>query len=174
MIKLDSADKKWTDMIRSVNIIKYLSDSEIHEIQKICEISEYDKGEKIIEEGTISPYFFAVLDGIVTVRVNEAAGKDIYICSIGKDEIFGEAGLFINLKRTANVIALDKSIVAAIDRRKFIDFIQQNTKGGLKVLMLIIYSLLSKLRDANQDLAIERKYNFNQADVDKLLGELFD
>jgi len=174
MVKLDASDPKWVELIRNINIIKYLDGNEILEMQKIIDITEYSKSEKIIEEGSISPYFYAVLDGIVTVRVNEKNGKDIYICSIGKNEIFGEAGLFINVKRTANVIALDKSIVAAIDRRKFLDFIQKNPKGGLKVLMLIIYSLLSKLREANQDLAVERKYNFNQADVDKLLGELFE
>ena len=38
------------------------------------------------------------------------------------------------------------------------------------MLMIIIYSLLKKLRDANQELAFERKSDIDQNDIDSLVA----
>ena len=57
-------------------------------------------------------------------------------------------------KRTANVSTVSESIL---------------------LLMIIIYSLLRKLLDANQELAFERKEDLDQDDIDSfidgILGE---
>jgi hypothetical protein len=37
--------------------------------------------------------------------------------------------------------------------------------------MVVIYSLLNKLRDANQELAFERRVDVGQADVDSIVSE---
>jgi len=51
-------------------------------------------------------------------------------------------------------------------------FIRSKPAGGNKLLLVIIYSLLRKLRAANQELAYERKADMDQADVDSLMADM--
>ncbi len=159
-------------VLKKVKIFSYLSEHDLDEILKICKIFEFDEKEKIISEGDINPYLYAVIKGTVSVIVREMNGKEVYISSIGKSDIFGEAGLFVNVKRTANVVAMTIVEAIQIERKGFITFIKQNQNGGLTILMLIIYSLLQKLREANQELAFERKSFYNQEEVDNLIQGL--
>jgi CRP/FNR family cyclic AMP-dependent transcriptional regulator len=41
----------------------------------------------------------------------------------------------------------------------------------MKMLMLIIYSLIKKLRDANQEIAFERKSDISQEDIDTIISD---
>ena len=148
MKKTIMAEEALLEELRDIKILQYLSEEEKKSFVKICEIYETTKNEKIIQEGEVSSNFFAVLKGIVTVMVTDKSGKDIYICSIAENEIFGESALFVNVKRTANVVSLDQAMILSVDRKLFVSFIRENPNGGLKILMLIIYSLLQKLRDA--------------------------
>lgn len=156
-----------------IYIFKHLNSEEKRNMANLCELLEYDAKDKIVSEGEISPYLYAVVKGAVSVMVHEKNGKDVYISSIGENDIFGEAGIFINVKRIANVIADDPTIILRIERNRLIQFIRENPSAGIKMLLLVIYSLLHKLREANQDIAFERKSYINQEEVDKMISELF-
>ena len=41
--------------------------------------------------------------------------------------------------------------------------------AGVKMLMIIIFGLLKKLNEANQELAFERKTTLDQGDIDSLI-----
>ncbi|MCK7472030.1 MAG: hypothetical protein MZU95_15720 [Desulfomicrobium escambiense] len=76
----------------------------------------------------------------------------------------------MNLKRTANVAAADDGMTALrVKRADFMRFIREHPAAGIKVLFMIIYSLLAKLREANLELAHERKDDIAQDDIDDLL-----
>lgn len=156
------------EAIKQINIFRYLKDEELMKILAISEFETYEPEEPILEEGDIKPYFYAVLKGTVNVMFPEEAG-DVFIGAIGDGEIFGEAGIFLNVKRSANIISTDSTTIVKIHRKKLLEFIKQNPSAGIKILMLIIYSLLGKLRDANQEIAFERKSDFDQGDIDSLV-----
>lgn len=160
--------------LANIYIFKHLNDKEKKNMANLCELVEYNSKDKIVSEGEISPYLYAVVRGSVSVMVHEKNGKDIYISSIGENDIFGEAGIFINVKRIANVIAEDPTLILRIERTRLIQFIKENPSAGIKMLLLVIYSLLHKLREANQDIAFERKSYINQEEVDKMINELFN
>jgi len=155
--------------IKNVYIFKYLNDEENRKILEIASFMKYEAEEKIINEGDIKPFFYAVINGSVNVMVREKDGREVFICTIGEGEIFGEAGIFLNVKRSANVVATDDCVIMRIHRKKLLEFIRTIPAAGIKILMLIIYSLLSKLRDANQELAFERKADVDQDDIDSLV-----
>ncbi|MBN2618143.1 MAG: cyclic nucleotide-binding domain-containing protein [Spirochaetales bacterium] len=94
------------------------------------------------------------------------------MCTLGASEIFGEAGIFLNLERTANVVALDDSVILKINREPMLRFVKKNPIASNKIFMIMIYSLLQKLKEANRELAYERKSDYNQADIDDLINNL--
>lgn len=165
-----------TNKLKKVKILELLSPTELTEIARVIDIVQYDTDEVIVAEGEISSYLFAILDGSVRVTVkqmdDEQIERDIYICTIGKGETFGEAAVFMNVERTADVFANDDVLTMRVDRENLIGFIKAHPAAGIKILMVIIYSLLNKLKEANRELAFERKTVLAQNDIDSLINDL--
>ncbi|MBI4977529.1 MAG: cyclic nucleotide-binding domain-containing protein [Spirochaetes bacterium] len=157
--------------MRSSKLFRYLTPAEDEKILQRAQILECDKGEKIIREHDASDCLYLVVKGSVSVSVNEK-NKEVYICTLGEGDVFGEAALFVNLKRTANVASTDDgTMVLRIVRSDFMLYLREEPGAGIKVLFMIIYSLITKMREANLELAFERKDDAGQDDVDALLKD---
>ena len=50
-----------------VKMFSYLTDPQKREVLRFAEVIAYDKGEKIISQGEVTPYLYAVLQGQVSV-----------------------------------------------------------------------------------------------------------
>ena len=168
----DQQQDYYLSKMRKIIIFRYLDDEALHEVLRISNILNYQANDRIISEGETSPYFFAVLGGCVNVSVKKAQDKEIFICTIGEGEVFGEAGIFLTVKRTANVVSTENTTILRIHRKDIIAFIKKRPAAGTKFLMIIIYSLLKKLRDANQEIAFERKSDIVQEDIDSIVDNL--
>jgi CRP-like cAMP-binding protein len=158
--------------ISRIIIFKYMKEEELDKILAISRFFSFGKGEKIIAKGEQSPDLYAVLAGTVNVVVPEGKAGPIFISSIGEGDVFGEAGIFLSVKRTADVVSADESTVLRINRQDMINFIKSRPDAGIKILMLIIYSLLKKLKEANLELAFERKADISQNDIDAMVEEV--
>lgn len=157
--------------LKAAYLFKPLQTPEAVELLRNATLGEYGHDEKIITEHEASDSLYIVVAGSVRVTVTEKE-KDVYICTLGEGDVFGESALFTNLKRTANVVAADDGVQAlSIRRDAFAAFIRQHPGPGIKILFMIIYSLLRKLREANMELAWERKEDAGQDDIDKMLAE---
>ncbi len=165
-------NKEYFKELKQLIIFKYIKESDFKKIISLGEVVSFQPGEKIISKGEISPHLYAVLQGTVHVTVPEKNSKDIFICSIGKGDVFGEAGIFLKVKRTADVVSSDEVIVFMVHREHMIGFIKSYPEAGTKILMLIIYSLLKKLKEANLEIAFERKADIKQSDIDSMVEEI--
>lgn len=154
-----------------VLFFKFLSKEEKKELLDLSDVIHYTSGDIIIAEGEIQPYIFTVLKGTVNVVVKEKTGNEVFICSIGEGDVFGEAGIFLKVKRTAKVVSTENTMILRVEREKILGFIKSHKDSGIKILMLIIYSLLRKLREANQELAFERKSDVKQEDIDEIIKD---
>ena len=157
--------------LQSIKIFSYLTESELLQIFPLSEIVEYQDEEKIITQGDISEYFYAVMKGTVKVTVNELKDEELHIGNIQEGEMFGEAAIFMAEKRTANVISTGQVTVFRMHRKKMMSFFKENPRAGNKILMLIILSLLKKLKNANEELAIERQSDIDFDYVDSLVKD---
>ena len=99
--------------------------------------------------------------------------KEVYMNSLGPGEVFGEAGLFMSVPRTATVRVEDSATIVRINRSEFAGFLKRHPVAGNKMLIVFIYGLLRKLKLADQELAYERKSDLSQDDVDSMVSSLF-
>lgn len=164
--------KSWRKAVHGIITFRYLNDVELDRLLGIAAIIEYGQDEVIVQEGEIEQQFFGILEGTVAVSVHEGEGKDVFICSLGVGDVFGEAGFFMNIKRTASVVALGKTVVIRLNREDIASLIREEPTAGSKIFLTTIYGLLRKLRAANQELAYERKADMNQDDIDDLVSRL--
>lgn len=169
-LKINNSMKPY---FKNITPFKYLSDIEQDFLMSLSTVYQFEDQEVIIRQGEFDQSLFAVLKGSVKVTVDNEQ-EDAYICTLGTSEIFGEAGMFMNAERTANVISLDKAIIIKITRVNMLKFVQKHPNASNKIFMIMIYSLLQKLKEANRELAYERKSDFDQNDIDNLIAGLID
>jgi len=155
-------------IISTRSLLKSLEPASLEKFVDTGEIISFGEGELIIGEDEESPHVFFIVSGTVNIEV-VGDNKDIYICSMGTGEFIGEAGIFQTLKRNANVRAASDSVMLRLGREKFHAFLKEKPAAGIKVLLIIIYSLLKKLSTVNHELAFERQFDIQQDDVDEII-----
>jgi len=164
--------KKYLPKIREIKIFKYLKEEELDMLLKKAEIIDYEEGNRIISQGEVSEYLFAILKGNVYVSVSCFEKEDIFICTIGDKEVFGEAAVFMTEKRTASVTSSEYTTILRIHRTDMLYFIRKYPEGGIKILMLIINSLLNKLRSSNMEIALEKQSDIKLEDIEPIIRNI--
>lgn len=106
----------------------------------------YQKGELLIREGDMDTSLFIVLSGSVAVG-NKGHGT-VYT-TLKPGEIFGEMALLTGMKRTADVAAMDKTIVLKLEKQVFE---RLNSQIREKIKDKIITKLVLRLESMNQAL----------------------
>ncbi|TFG79664.1 MAG: cyclic nucleotide-binding domain-containing protein [Spirochaetales bacterium] len=166
----------WRASAANVMTFRYLSSAELALVLKASTVYLFGPEETVVKEGELDPYFYGILEGSVSVSVHEKLDtgelNEVYMCTLGPGDVFGEAGIFLKVKRTATVRTLDDVVLLRLHRSDLAAFIKAQPSGGNKLLLVVIYGLLRKLRAANQELAYERKADMDQTDVDALLADM--
>lgn len=163
--------------ISNEGFLSQLNDIQVSDFMQLANIIEYESDEEIIKEGDKSNYLFVIIDGSVNVIVKQKVEdgiKDVYISTMGKGEVFGEAAFFLEMKRTAHVIANSDIKLIRIDRNSLMQFIKKNPAVGNRVLMFIIYNLLLKIKEVNHELAYQRQTILEQNTIDELMNDIFN
>ena len=173
-MKLIQEKRAYIEEFQKLSLFKFMSAAEILHIISESDLILFSDSEKIVNQGDIAQNILVIVNGTIQVNVRQESGKEVYICSIEEGEIFGEAGMFLRVRRTANVISLDDSVILSIPRTVLMDFIRDNPSTGNKLLLVIIHSLLKKLRGTNQELAFEKMVDVQIDELDSLLAELSD
>lgn len=158
--------------VEKTSFFNKLTPEQMDELILTSELECFDADEQIVKEGDPSNDIYIILDGSVRVSVENEGNKETYICTLGEGDVFGEAGMFIETPRTASIYSTDSVNVLKISRDSFFEFIRNHPGKGVLILSRIIFSLLSKLREANQELAYERKSDYDQTAVDNLVERL--
>jgi CRP/FNR family cyclic AMP-dependent transcriptional regulator len=158
--------------VRGIVTFRFLEDAETLDLLEHAEALEFEEGETVVEEGEVSPYFYGIAEGTVSVSLG-GEGKEVYVNSLGAGDVFGEAGLFMSVPRTATVRAQGRTVIVRIHRSELAGFLKRHPLAGNKMLIVFIYGLLRKLRLADQELAYERKSDMAQEDVDAMVANIF-
>ncbi len=154
--------------IRQIKLFKYLSEPELKLLLSEADVLPFRLGEAIVQQGDMSEYLFAVLSGSVDVSVRDLE-SEVFICTIHPGEVFGESAIFMSEKRTATIVAAEACRVIRIHRADILYFLRQYPKGGIKILMLVLNSLLTKLRAANMEIILDRQSFYNLDEDDPLI-----
>jgi hypothetical protein len=87
-------------------------------------------GEVIVRQGERSERFFIIVEGEVEVR-REGHGQDVIVTRHGPGQLFGEVGALTGAPQTATFVAVAKTVVMAVDRSSFQDFVTQSAAADL-------------------------------------------
>lgn len=160
--------------LRKIIAFRFLRDSELEHLSRVLTEVTVRSGETVVREFSKSPEIFFIARGTFNVVVHTNADSEAYVSALGEGDCFSESGLFPEMPRSATVVAADDGVLYRLVRKDLLQFLSQHPSGGIKLLMMIIYSLLRKLRMVNRELAYERTEDSDQRDIDSLVRDFLN
>jgi CRP-like cAMP-binding protein len=119
--------------------------TEINFFRNAPDLRTLSDGEVLFREGEAGDLMYAVVEGAVDLTVN---GRLVDTVRTGK--IVGEMALIDQSPRSATATATDGTVVAPVDRKRFVYLVQEHPTFALLVMEL----MAERLRAANA--AVER------------------
>lgn len=123
----------------------------------------------VIEENAEDPCFYLLLAGDLVVTKKGTGGVENEISRISGVRIFGEAGLFKGIPRSASVKTTQSCTLLKFD----VNGIKKNSKIYIKILENVAYELYQKLRDSGDTVSrhIEKSEIMKKTmEIDPLTG----
>lgn len=134
-------------LLNNVALFAGLSDADRAAISKLAVIRSYHKNTMVICEGDQSDSLYVVLSGKVKVFLSDEEGKEVTLNLQGEGEYFGELALLDDAPRSASVVTLENTRLAAISKTAFDECMEKNPAIALK----IIHGLARRLRDLTEN-----------------------
>jgi CRP/FNR family cyclic AMP-dependent transcriptional regulator len=130
--------------LKKVSILRALSPRQLSTLAKWAEVFDFTKGETVVKRGDKGDGLYLILDGTAEVR---RGGRKL--ARLGAGQFFGEMSLFDNLPRSADVVTVDSSKLAVLQKWSFWGFAA--SQPG--VVLSILEEMSHRLRAANHALA---------------------
>ncbi len=157
---ITSEDK--TRFLKNLPFFEKLNYKEITKTIEASKQSTIESGEYIIHEGDMGRSFFIILKGSAEIKKGEAS---LSILKAG--DYFGEMSVIDGQKRSADVIALEKTSVVEITHQQFFKLIQNNPQLGAKILWNFNKRFSMIIRNLNQKINCQEEdtEEFNFLDI---------
>ncbi len=106
-----------------INLLNGLPDDVIAQLNKQCRWKWYDPQEQIIDRQAESTDVFFIVSGRVRIVIYTVGGKEITLDDFTEGKQFGEMAAIDGLPRSASVMAIDKSLLAAMPQSRFMSLL---------------------------------------------------
>ncbi|MEL3913313.1 cyclic nucleotide-binding domain-containing protein [Treponema pedis] len=163
MNKIEMTKDIFLNELKQTAIFSCIEDTELQNITDFSEILSYEQDETIISEGTENKGFYVLLSGKLEI-VKNGKRESVKLATLKNNASFGETSLFKDETATATVNAIEPSSVLFISKEQFTAYINAHPKAGIVILTYIVFSLLQKLKNTNEELVQERNIEFSSED----------
>ncbi|MES2563670.1 MAG: cyclic nucleotide-binding domain-containing protein [Pseudomonadota bacterium] len=136
-------------ILKTVPIFAHFSDQELTAIFPAVQHRSYPRHSFMLRAGERSDALYIILSGRAKVVIDDGEGREVTLSTIGASEFFGEMSLIDEKPRSASVEALEACEVLYISRPAFMACL----KGNFDAAMLILKSVVSRLREADRKIA---------------------
>lgn len=120
--------KDFKTALKNTQLFESLSENQMDALCAGLQIEKFNRGDLIIEEGTVGDRLYIVLSGVVRVFTHSKEGEIIVLARLEDGQYFGEQALInkIPIERNASVIALTEVETLAIGYDQFQQCIKSN------------------------------------------------
>ena len=140
---------KKIELLQTVSIFWDLKSKELGYIAEKMVARHYDNGNYIFLEASDGEQCFFVLEGSVKVTRLSKDGREVILAMLNEGDFFGEMSLLDGESRSANVIALEKTEVLTLDRRDFLDVVNDYPQ----IAVMLLKELAGRLRKSDRQIA---------------------
>jgi len=152
-------------ILARTKLFEGLNQESIDRITQHVEPQVFEKSRVICQEGASGDSLYIIVEGLVSVRKDMGWGQH-ELKRLGADEAIGEMSLISLERRSATVVALERTRTLRLDRDGFSELLDQDPLFGQRIAR-IVTDRLSALGDksSNELLSAYRALMFALADL---------
>lgn len=136
--------------LKDLRIFYNMTERDIFEVMKLCEIEKYSKDDVVFSEGDQDDTLYVIVDGnFEVVSTGKKSDEQITFFFAGEGLIFGEMSFLDSKPRSATIVAREDSEVFKIARTKFDHLLANDPVTAAKFMMGVSEILSRRLRGAN-------------------------
>ena len=132
-------------LLRSVSILRQLSDDELRAFCDLLTAREVQPRERLIEEGTDVHAFYIICSGVVHIR-RLAQKREMLLARLGVGGFFGEINLFDPGVATASIYAMKPTKLAFVDYVTLRKFMSEHPATGYKIVSAMMTEMARRFR----------------------------
>jgi len=148
-----------TDNLRGgLTKIKLFSDlpsESVHKLEKMCSWRQFAANDVVVDRTDGSRKVFFVAEGSVRVMNYIGENREVTLAEMKSGDHFGELAAIGPRERTARVIAIEKTIVGAMARDRFLDMLLEFPQVSLRLLHELAY-IISSMNERVATLSIAK------------------
>jgi len=135
-------------ILREVPIFTGLSDEDLDVIMHMTVRRTYPKNTMIVIEEDQGDMLYIIESGSVKITRLDDEGREVILAILGSAEFFGEMALLDGQGRSANVMAIEDTVLFTLHRRDFLDVLGRFSTISIQLLR----EMTSRLRKSDQQI----------------------
>ena len=144
------------DELRPFAIFSDLKDEQLEQFAALGDLFETLPDKLIVKQGDPCDAIYFVLSGTLRVRLLIGMEQmDTTLCRIFGGEFFGEAGMFLQSTRTADVVAETRARLMRMSSNAFQLLVRQAPGLAAPVLFALTTAMVKKMADEQRRFAAE-------------------
>jgi CRP/FNR family cyclic AMP-dependent transcriptional regulator len=136
-------------ILKTVPLFSLLSDHQLAALFPAIQHRTYPRHSFMLRAGEKADALYVILAGRAKVVIDDGEGREVTLTVIGPNEFFGEMSLIDDKPRSASVEAIEPCEVLYVAKAAFMTCLKDN----FEVAMLILRSVVGRLREADQKIA---------------------
>lgn len=120
--------------VATLDIFKHLPPAQAAEAEKRMVEKRFDKGESIFLEGDPAESVWFVKEGHVKAVVHSPDGKDLTLCMVGADSMFGSCCCFGAKEYACHTVAETESVVVSYPMADFLALLEKYPEASKAVV----------------------------------------
>ena len=136
-------------ILKTVPLFALFSEHQLAALFPAIQHRSYPRHAFMLRAGEKTDALYILLSGRAKVVIDDGDGREVTLHVIGPSEFFGEMSLIDDKPRSASVEALEACEVLYISKTVFMNVLKDN----FEVAMLMLRSVVSRLRDADRKIA---------------------
>ena len=133
--------------------IPLLSGSDTAQLKLLAftsEALEFNSGEYLFKLNDHSDSVYVILEGEVDIIRDDDPDNVVTLATVGKNNLLGEMGVFMNLPRNASIVAREPVKTLKIPANRFLKLVTESPPAALEVMRQLSNKIAS-----TSDMAIE-------------------
>jgi CRP-like cAMP-binding protein len=114
------------NLVRTSRLLVAVAGHERPALVERFETKVFEKGDKLIEEGSDTTGLHLIASGEVAIVGHEEGGEPFVIATLGVGETVGEVALVLRRKANADVVAVHPTVTLHLPREDFLDLVRDH------------------------------------------------
>jgi len=154
-------DQSTDDKLARIRLLRNLKAPALRDLEQRSRWRRYSIDEQILDRDSDSRDVFLVVEGCVEVVNYSISGREVAFGKVRAGGYFGELSAIDGLKRSANIVAVEESLVLVVPPEVFTSMLANTPTASLQVLRRLAHIIRTaddRIMDLSTLKAVQRVY----------------